>query len=469
MVMTLIVASAFLVKNILAKSYSGAMAIGICLFIFLVTIFIMRKFKISQYIKQLILSVCLVLLVTFISANSGNFYSDDFPLFLALLGLSGMYLEPAYTVIQSVLITGSLLFLYFLHPEKADPFSQYMMCVALFDVAAIATYLTIKRGRAFIEMSRIKAEEAERLINSIKTVEHELKAHCELSATRIAKMDAANRDLAGSTARLTDGSDIIRRGTVEVNDACNQVHQHMRVTESTIELLNDEVKKVEQALFASKTDMTQMDSQMKSVNETVTNTEKVFLMLQQQIADISAATNELTDIASNTKILAINASVEAARAGHHGAGFAVVASEVQRLAVDSNNCSDRVVNIVDDMKQQINLTSKQLNESAAAINASLNALMNLQNGFAGLMHQFNSLYNNIGTQNTNISTIDSIFGNLQQKVSEMDSHSTMNSEVVGSIAEAMGRYQKYINRIIADTQKLQDLSTSMLAETAAHE
>ena len=127
----------------------------------------------------------LPLVVFFISIFSGSYYSDDFPLFLAVVGLCGIYLEPFYTKIQAGEITVLLALLYIVHPEKADPLGQFIMCVVLFDVAAFSFYMAIGRGRSFIELSNIRAEEAEKLLESIKMVGHELQVSCENSSGRI--------------------------------------------------------------------------------------------------------------------------------------------------------------------------------------------------------------------------------------------------------------------------------------------
>ena len=90
--MTFGVSAIFLLKNIIAKSVQGAVAIGICLFIFSVLHFVMKKTKVSQLKQQLIISICLVFVVFFISLNSGDYYSADFPIFLAVIALTGLYL-----------------------------------------------------------------------------------------------------------------------------------------------------------------------------------------------------------------------------------------------------------------------------------------------------------------------------------------------------------------------------------------
>ncbi len=460
------VSAVFLLKNILAKTYKGATVIGICLGVFVVVIWVMKELEVGRYIQQLVLSLALVLLVFVISANSGNYYSDDFPLFLAVIGLAGMYLEPRYTKYQMVFATLALIVLYKINPQKADPLPQYVMCVALFDVAAFIIYMIIKRGRAFIEISILRAEQAEKFLNSIKIVSEELKENYENSSMRIEGMKEVNELLEENAFELKKGSGEISQGTKEVEITCAEAQKRMQFTENSIEALNTEVQNVEEALTKSKVSMEEMDSQMNLVKSTINGTNEVFTSLKKQIKEVSKATKQLTSISNNTKMLALNASIEAVRAGEAGEGFQVVATKVEKLATDSTNCSEQVVDVVNNMQKQINKTSEQLEESVGAINTSLNALENMEEVFDALIKQFESLYKNIGEQNNNVINADAIFGELKEKIGGMSNCSKENQEVVESILKSMEAYKTHMNLIVEDTKHIHELSASMIDVSA---
>lgn len=462
MLMTLVVSGVFLLKNVITQAWGGAIAVGVVILVFLTVTFFMKKLNFNLHKRQLVLCVTLPVVVFVISIFSGAYYSDDFPLFLAVVGLGGLYMEPMYTKVQMIEIPIFLIVMYVIHPEKADSLPQYLMCVGMFVVASFIFYMTIVRGRAFIDLAVKKAEESAKLLVSIKNMGEELQQNYQTSNERINGLREANQCLESNTDELKKGSEEITNGARQVELTCDEVKECMQITENHIDALNKEVKHVEEAMSGNKQNMLLMDEQMQSVKKTVDETKEVFAQLQQQIKDITEATEQLTGIAANTKLLALNASIEAARAGEAGSGFAVVASQVQSLAFDSNSCSEKVISIVNNMKNQIEITTAQLEESDGAINNSIHSLGGLESGFEGLIQSLNTLYENIEEQNKNVNNADSIFGNLKYKIDEMSKCSEGNQEVVESIIVALSAYQEHMNQVIKDAKDINELSSSML-------
>lgn len=459
---TYIVAAVFLLKNIIGKSILGAVVIGASLAVFTVVLLVMRACHARIENQQFTVAVSLVLLVFIISINSGASYSDDFPLYLAVIGLTGLYLRPKYTLVQWVLADILLILQFVIHPEKAESAGQYFLCFAMFALASGMFYMTIKRGRAFILMSQMRAQEAEGLLKSMATIGEELQHNFENSMSRIENLEVANRRLEGNTNDLRQSSDSITQGAREVEHTCDNVQDRVQVTESQIDALNGEVKTFETALAANRRNMEEMNRQMETVKRTMHETDEVFRIMEQRMQEIHTVTEQLNEISSSTTMLALNASIEAARAGQAGAGFAVVASKVQELAVDSNKCSSQVVEVVNAMQEQIQKTTMRLGESVEAINSSLGALEGLQGGFDNLTQQFGSLYSNIEEQNSNVKQVESIFMELKEKIGDMSAHSEENQVSVEAIAEAMGVYQESMNQVIDDSRHVHELSASML-------
>ncbi len=456
------VAGLFLLKNLLSKSIGGAITIGVCLSVFGILIFIMHIRKVPEKYQQLVVSMALAVVVFIVSLNSGAYYSDDFPLYLAVIGMTGLYLRPKYTIIQTILCDILLALQYIIHPEKAESLGQFIMCAVIFTLASTLIYLTIKRGRAYNEISLNRAREAEKLLASLNQLGDELQKNFEKSSNSIERLRQTSAQLDGHTEVLRMGSGEIVQGAQEVTVTCEDVKEKVRATGRQVNALTEGVHQVEDALAANQKHIEEVSQQMLSVQKATEQVNEVFRTLEQHMQKISAVTEQLYGISNSTTMLALNASIEAARAGQSGAGFAVVASKVQDLAVDSNACSGEVASVVTQMQEQIDETTEQLASSREVINASLEALKDLQGGFDQLNEQFGALYQNIESQNNNVSEVDTIFEELRGKIGQVSKFTETNQLTVESIAKAMSVYKEGMEFMVDDTRHVHELSADMI-------
>ena len=462
MIITFSVTAFFILKNVISKSVPGTIVTTTCLIVFALIIFVMKKMQVDKSKQQFAICICIIFLCFIISLFSGNYYSDDFPLYLAIVGLSGIYLRPNYTIIQVVIIDILLIAQYLIHPEKADPLSQYLMCMGILTVGVFTNYLTIKQGRAYIELAQARAEGAETLLSSIRLAGEDLLDTCEKSSKRIAGLKEVNDLLEQNANDLKEGYIEIDEDTKEVASTFEDVREKMNITEQQIASLNDEVRNVEHALGHNKDNMLEVTKQVETVKNILFSTNEVFHDLQQKIVEISGITEQLTKIASSTNMLALNASIEAARAGEAGAGFAVVASKVQELAEDSNRCSAQVNTVVSDMQYQIAKTTDQLAESTQAINTSVESLNGFHESFDSLTSQFISLYGNIYDQNINVQEMEQRIDELKLKITDMTYTSEKNQDTVASMTNALGIYKENVDMVVSDTEEIHKVSDSML-------
>ena len=177
----------------------------------------------------------------------------------------------------------------------------------------------------------------------------------------ITKVKDELEDIKDLTENLVDGNNNLSRRTEEQASSLQETASSMEEMASTIKSSTDNAIVGNSMMIESKTSIEKAGS---IILETTNNIGEV----NEASEKIKNITKIIEDIAFQTNILALNASVEAARAGDQGKGFAVVASEVRNLAQNTQSSIKNITDLVNNTYESIIKATNSASESQNIFN-----------------------------------------------------------------------------------------------------
>ncbi|MFB6467013.1 methyl-accepting chemotaxis protein [Cytobacillus sp. Hz8] len=282
----------------------------------------------------------------------------------------------------------------------------------------------------------------------------ELLASAEQTSDATDHIAQASTELASGSESSVQGAENasismgnIAVGIANISESIENVTTHSNVT-------NAESQKGDEAI-------TKTIEQMGTINESVAFSSDVIKHLGARSEEIEKIVGVISGISDQTNLLALNAAIEAARAGEHGKGFAVVADEVRKLAEESRKSAEQITNLIRDIQENTNNSVVSMEKCTNEVETGMLLVNHTGESFKKILNSALDVSKQVEEVSRSIGQISASVENLAMNMVEVSMNAENSAQNTHNIAAGAQQQLASMEEITASAHSLAGMADDL--------
>jgi len=243
------------------------------------------------------------------------------------------------------------------------------------------------------------------------------------------------------------------KATTEINALANQTGKDLDKVEEMAVRTNEDLRATQTTFTSFIEQIAELSQEMSTGREKTESVNQKMAELSNTATQIKEILTVIGDIAEQTNLLALNATIEAARAGEHGRGFAVVADEVRKLAERTQKSLSEVTGTINLILQQVNTNSTEMfsiNDIIEKISSEMKILAKEASDNRSKLESSTDTSSALAVQTTYIATMTK---QLMEKMESIVTLSAKNKEGSSATLEVANTIGERSQELLSNTKQ----------------